>query len=62
MQPTATHDFSAWIDGAEIRMSKGDTFSGTKKAAEHLTALGLLQQGKGVAAKKPAAKEGAKDD
>lgn len=62
MQPTATRDLSAWIDGAEIRLSKGEPFEGTKKATEHLTALGLLQQAKGGAAKKPAAKEGSKDD
>lgn len=61
MRPTATRDFSALIDGAEIRLSKGEAFGGTDKAREHLTALGLLAESKG-AAKKPATKEGTKDD
>lgn len=47
MQPIATDDFTAHINGADISLKKGEAFKGDARAAEHLQAIGLLKASKG---------------
>lgn len=40
----ATADFTAHINGTDYALKKGEEFLGDARAAEHLTAIGLLEK------------------